>query len=93
MESYEVIEQYFPGTIKKLDRIFYGMAFPYVKSTAGGGQIDSEVVLKFNRKTMKKLRMKEEKQRRRREQANRYAKLFAFYTPENIANELSPFEE
>lgn len=93
MESYEVMEQYFPGTIEQLDRIFYGMAFPCVKSTADGGQIDSEKVLKFSRSAMREMREEEDKQRRKREHANRYAKLVAFYTPENIANELSPFEE
>lgn len=93
MESYEVMERYFPGTIEQLDRIFYGMAFHCVKSTADGGQINSEKVLKFSRSAMREMREEEDKQRRKREHANRYAKLVAFYTPENIANELSPFEE
>ena len=93
MESYEVIEQYFPGTIATLESVFCGIAIPCDKSTANGGTIKSEKVLKFNRKTMREMREAEEDQRRRREHANKYAKLFAFYTPENIANELSPFEE
>lgn len=93
MESHEVIEQYFPGTIAQLDRVFYGMAFPCVKSTADGGQINSEKVLKFSRSAMREMREEEDKQRRKHEHANRYAKLVAFYNQDNVLNERSPFDE
>ena len=77
-----------------LDGLFVGMAFPCKKSTVDGGEIDSEIIHKFNRKALKRMKREEDRARQKREHANRYAKLVAFYhDEENILNERSPFEE
>lgn len=93
MESYEVMEQYFPGTIAKLDEMFYGMAIPCQKTTAHGTMVQSEKVLKFSKSAIKENRIKENKRREKIKREKAYAKLVAFYNDANIAAELSPFDE
>lgn len=93
MESYEVMEKYFPGTIKSLDDMFYGMAIPCDKTTADGGTIRSEKVLKFSKSAIKKNQEKENHRREKIKREKAYAKLVAFYNAENIMNEVSPFED
>lgn len=76
------------------DGLFYGLAIPCKKTTADGGVLQSEKVLKFNKKALKNIQIENEKELKRREHENRYNKLLAFYSdPHNIENELSPFEE
>jgi hypothetical protein len=94
MESYDIIEEYFPGTIEQLDRIFYGLAIPCMKSTADGNSIASEKVLKFCKSTMQADRKREEKKRERMNRIARLAKYDAFYNdPENKLNERSLFDD
>lgn len=93
MESYEVMEKYFPGTIKSLDDMFYGMAIPCEKSAADGTMVQSEKVLKFSRSAIKANREKDNKRREKIRRKKAYAKLVAFYNTENITNEVSPFED
>jgi len=76
------------------DGLFYGLAIPCKKTTADGGLLQSEKVLKFNKKALKNIQMEDEKELKRREHEARYNKLLAFYSdPSNIEKELSPFEE
>jgi len=93
MESYEVMEQYFPGTLTQLDSIFYGMAIPCDKTTSDKGTIRSEKVLKFSKSAIKANREKDNKRREKIRREKTYAKLVAFYNTENITNEVSPFED
>lgn len=93
MESYEVIEQYFPGTLAQLDSIFYGMAIPCDKTTSDNGTIRSEKVLKFSKSAIKANREKDNKRREKIRREKAYAKLLAFYDEHNISNEVSPFVE
>lgn len=51
MEKFAIVENY----KKTVRRIFYGMAIPCEKSTADGGTIMSEKVLKFNRKALRRI--------------------------------------
>lgn len=93
MESYEVMEKYFPGTLAQLDSIFYGMAIPCEKSAADGTMVQSEKVLKFSKSAIKANREKDNKRREKIRREKAYAKLVAFYNTENITNEVSPFED
>ena len=79
---------------RMVDGLFSGLAIPCDKSTVDGGTIRSEKVLKFNRKALRRIKIKEDKERKEREHKNRLDKLMAFYHNEdNILNERSPFEE
>lgn len=54
MEKFPIVEEY-KRTVRS---IFYGVAIPCEKSTADGGTIMSEKVLKFNRKALRRVGMK-----------------------------------
>ena len=73
--------------------IFVGIAIPCSKSTADGGTIRSEKVLKFNKKALRNLNERDWKAEDKARRDRAYARLVAFYTPEAIANEQSPFDE
>jgi hypothetical protein len=54
MEKFPIVEEF-----KRAVRgVFYGMAIPCEKTTADGGTIMSEKVLKFNRKALRRVGMK-----------------------------------
>lgn len=77
-----------------LAECFVGIAIPCQKSTADGGTIASEKVLKFNRKAFKNLDEKDWKAEDKAKRDRAYARLVAFYRNEdNILNERSPFDE
>lgn len=73
--------------------VFVGMAIPCQKTTADGGTIQSEKILKFNRKAMREANERDWKAEDKAKRERAYAKLVAFYTPEAIAAEQSPFED
>jgi len=54
MEKFPIVEE-FKRTVRG---IFYGVAIPCEKTTADGGTIMSEKVLKFNRKALRRVGMK-----------------------------------
>lgn len=54
MEKFTIVEE-FKRTVRG---VFYGMAIPCEKTTADGGTIMSEKVLKFNRKALRRVGMK-----------------------------------
>ena len=54
MEKFPIVEE-FKRTVRG---VFYGMAIPCEKTTADGGTIMSEKVLKFNRKALRRVGMK-----------------------------------
>ena len=74
--------------------VFVGMAIPCDKSTADGGKIRSEKVLKFNRKAMQEANERDWKAEDKAKRDRAYARLVAFYQNEdNVLNERSPFDE
>lgn len=74
--------------------VFVGMAIPCTKSTADGGTIQSEKILKFNRKAMREANERDWKAEEKAKRDRAYARLVAFYQNEdNVLNERSPFEE
>jgi len=74
------------------DGLFVGIAIPCDKSTADGGTIRSEKVLKFSKSALREMREEEDRKREKREHLNRLAKLTAFYHNGGIEREESPFE-
>jgi len=74
--------------------VFVGMAIPCSKSTADGGKVQSEKVLKFNRKAMQEANERDWKAEDKAKRDRAYARLVAFYQNEdNVLNERSPFDE
>ena len=74
--------------------VFVGIAIPCQKTTASGGTIVSEKILKFNKKALRSLNERDWKAEDKARRERAYAKLVGFYhNPDNIENERSPFDE
>lgn len=91
-------EQYVKLPVQtRLDRLcpeFVGFGVPCEKSTADGGTITSEKILKFDRAAARELAEQERKAREKAEKENRFARLVAHYQNDyNVENEISPFED
>jgi hypothetical protein len=72
---------------------FYGIAIPCKKTHADGGMVQSEKVLKFNKKAMRDCNETDWKREDKLRREKTYAKLVAHYHNQyNIENEISPFD-